>query len=44
MAIGFTSEIIPNPDWGPVHSDNPDFTPYEDDEDEMTEEDDDFGY
>lgn len=44
MAIGFTSDILPNPNWGPVHSDNPDFTPYEDDEDEMTEEDDDFGY
>ncbi len=37
MGIGFTSSIIPNPDWGTVHSDNPDFSPYEDEDDEDDE-------
>jgi hypothetical protein len=26
--------IIPQPEWGTVHSDNPDFTPYEEEEDD----------
>ena len=34
MSIGFTSSIIPNPDWGTVHGDNPNFTPYEDEDDD----------